>query len=113
MREARYGLLRTNMVAVPKATAFLLVLSSLSLVGCEPSCAKTCKKLISCDDIDTEVSEVEECEATCEVQQSVYDNWGEDSVEREAFGDLKRCINQSECDSIAAGECYDEEVYIW
>lgn len=96
-----------------KAFPLFIALASLPLAGCEPSCAKTCKKLLSCDDIDTDVSEVEECEATCEVQQSVYDNWGEDSIEREAFGDLKRCINQSECNDIATGECYDDELYIW
>ena len=96
-----------------KAFPLFIALASLPLAGCEPSCAKTCKKLLSCDDIDTDVSEVEECEATCEVQQSVYDNWGEDSIAREAFGDLKRCINQSECNEIATGECYDDELYIW
>ncbi len=96
-----------------KAFPLFMALASLPLAGCEPNCAKTCKKLLSCDDIDTDVSEVEECEATCEVQQSVYDNWGEDSIEREAFGDLKRCINQSECNDIATGECYDDELYIW
>lgn len=95
------------------ALPFLLVLAAVPLTGCEPSCAKTCAKLLSCDDIDTEVSEVEECEATCEVQQSLYDDWGEDSIEREAFAEMKRCIKQSECNAIATGECYDEELYIW
>lgn len=96
-----------------KALPLFMALASLPLAGCEPSCAKTCKKLLSCDDIDTDVAEEEECEATCEVQQSVYDNWGEDSIEREAFGDLKQCINQSECNAIANGDCYDDELYIW
>jgi hypothetical protein len=96
-----------------RAFPLLIALAALPLVGCEPNCAKTCKKLLSCDDIDTEVSEVEECEATCEIQQSLYDDWGEDSIERKAFGELKQCIKDNECTAIADGECYDDELYIW
>lgn len=91
----------------------LLLLSSTALIGCEPSCAKTCKTLLACESVETEVTEEEECEASCLTQEEVYEDIGEDSDEREAFKDLKKCIQSSECDAIAAGECYDEELYIW
>ena len=91
----------------------LLLASTAALMGCEPSCAKTCKTLLACENIETEVTEAEECEASCLVQEEVYEELGEDSVEREAFKELKKCIRSSECEAIAAGECYDEEVYIW
>ena len=91
----------------------LLLLPALFLMGCEPSCAKTCKTILECENIETEVTELEECEASCLVQEELYEDMGEDSVEREAFKELKQCIQTSECNAIAAGECYDEELYIW
>ena len=54
----------------------------------------------------------EECIRSCETQQELFESW-EASDERERFADLKRCIKDSECDDIADGECYDEELYIW
>ena len=86
---------------------------ALLLLGCEPSCAKTCKTLLDCESVETNVTEQEECEAACLVQQDLYEDIGGDSAEREAFKELKECIQSTECDAIAAGECYDDEVYIW
>ena len=83
------------------------------LMGCEPSCAKTCRTLLDCEAVETSVTEVEECEASCQIQQDIYEDMGDDSVDREAFKELKQCIQSTECDAIAAGECYDEELYIW
>jgi len=83
-----------------------------ALVGCEPSCESTCEKLISCDEIEMDHTSVGECTAACETQQRVYDKW-EASDERDWFGDLKYCIDDSTCSDIAEGECYDDELYIW
>ena len=93
-----------------RLVSFLLLASPVTLVGCEPSCAKTCKTLLACEDVETEMTEVEECEASCLVQEDMYENIGKNSTEREAFKELKICIRTSECDAIAAGECYDEEL---
>ena len=91
----------------------LLLLGSVAtLVGCEPSCKKTCKKLLDCDSVETARTEIEECEASCEIQQELFDDW-EATDERERFGELKQCIRENECGEIADGVCYDEELYIW
>ena len=90
----------------------VLLGSIVALVGCEPSCKKTCKKLLDCDDIETARTEVEECAASCEIQQEMFDDW-EASDERERFSELKKCIRSNECPDIADGACYDEELYIW
>ena len=86
--------------------------SVITLIGCEPSCKKTCKKLLDCDNIETARTEIEECEASCEIQQEMFDDW-EATDERERFSDLKTCIRTNECADIADGVCYDEELYIW
>lgn len=93
----------------------LLLLSTAVAVlatGCEPSCKKTCVKLIECEEIDTPRLHEEECIRSCETQQDLFESW-EASDERERFADLKRCIKESECADIADGECYDDELYIW
>ena len=88
--------------------AFALV----TLVGCEPSCEATCDKLMSCDGIEMEHTSVGECAAACETQQNVYEKWSA-TDERDWFGDLKDCIDDASCKDIVAGECYDDELYIW
>lgn len=112
MRESRQRLLRAGLVIMRVLTLALTAPLGL-LTGCEPSCAKTCTTLLSCDSVETNVTEIEECESSCLVQQEVYEDLGDDSAEREAFKELKQCIQSTECDAIAAGECYDEELYIW
>ena len=90
----------------------LLLTPVLALTGCEPSCKKTCKKLLDCDNIETARTELEECEASCEIQQELFDDW-EATDERERFGELKQCIRSNACGEIADGVCYDDELYIW
>ncbi len=90
------------------AAALLVLLAS----GCEPTCKATCKKLVKCEDVETPRVSHEECTASCEIQQQLYEEWT-DTQKREDFGDLKRCVKQSECTDIADGECYDEDLYIW
>ena len=97
---------------MPNILRLLLLIAIAPLAACEPSCKKTCKKLIECDNIETARTEVEECEASCEIQQEMFDDW-EASDERERFADLKKCIRSNECSDIADGVCYDEELYIW
>ena len=95
----------------PSAIGILALLSSLTS-GCEPSCMKTCKKLVECEEVDTPRLSAQECSESCETQQQVYDGW-EDLQKREAFAELKRCVREEECGAIANGVCYDEELYIW
>ncbi len=90
----------------------LVVLSGASLLACEPTCKQTCKTLMACEEVDSPRQGLEECQASCEIQQRLYEDW-EDGQKREAFAELKRCIQQEECAAIAEGVCYDEELYIW
>lgn len=90
------------------ACTFVLAFSS----GCEPTCKATCKKLVKCEDVETPRVSKEECTASCETQQQLYDEW-DDEQKRENFGDMKRCVKKSECEEIADGVCYDEDLYIW
>ena len=86
--------------------------TAVAATGCEPSCQKTCAKLIECENIDTPRLHEEECARSCGTQQNLYDTW-EASDERERFADMKRCISDAECSDIEDGECYAEELYIW
>ena len=90
----------------------LLLTCLVPASACEPSCKKTCKKLLECDNIEMARTEIEECEASCSIQQDMFDDW-EATDERERFKDLKKCIRSNECSDIANGVCYDEELYIW
>ena len=93
-------------------TSCALALAATIGAGCEPNCKAVCKKLVKCEDVETPRVSKEECTASCESQQQLYDEW-DDTQKRDDFGDLKRCIKQSECGEIADGECYDEDLYIW
>lgn len=90
----------------------LLALIAAFASACEPTCKQTCKTLIECEPVDTPRQGLEECQAACEIQQRIYEDW-EDLQARESFAELKRCIRQEECDAIAEGVCYDADLYVW
>jgi hypothetical protein len=93
--------------------AFALASSSaLVLTGCEASCKTACKALLECEDVDTPRLPLQECEASCLVQQDVYDSW-EDTQLSEAFGEFKSCVRDEECAAIADGACYQEDLFLW
>jgi hypothetical protein len=85
---------------------------SLSVAGCEPTCKQTCRTLLDCEEVSTARLDVDECAASCEIQEQLYEDW-EDNQLRDAFGDLKTCIQEEECDAIADGACYDSDLFIW
>jgi len=84
----------------------------VSLLACAPTCERTCKKILSCENIDAPSMNIDECTSACSAQQNVYEGW-DDAQKIEAFDDLKSCIVAEECDTVADGFCYDEDVYIW
>ena len=84
----------------------------LILSGCAPDCEKTCKKLLACEEVDTPMLSLQECTSSCAAQEEVYAGW-DDEIKQNAYDDLKNCIVESECDDIADGVCYDEDLYIW
>lgn len=86
--------------------------SALLLPGCEASCKTACKALLECDDVDSPRLPLQECEASCLVQQDVYESW-DDPQQRDAFGDFKSCVRDEECAAIADGACYQEDLFLW
>lgn len=88
------------------------LVAGLLLGGCQPTCRSVCKKLLSCDEIDTPRLAQDECESQCQTQQQLYDDW-QDTELRQDFADIKSCIREEECSAIADGACYDPDLYIW
>lgn len=96
----------------PLAAALLLILGA-GLSACEPTCKATCRKLLACDDVNSPRVSQDDCEYSCTTQQNLYEQDWEDTQLREALADAKRCVSASSCEDIAAGVCYDEDLYIW
>ncbi|MCK6504347.1 hypothetical protein L6R53_13255 [Myxococcota bacterium] len=94
------------------ARALALVLLAAPLAACEPTCKQTCRKLLDCEEVDTPRQGLEECQAACEIQERLYEDW-EDLQAREALADVKRCVRDEECVDIAEGACYDPDLYVW
>lgn len=96
----------------------ILLCAALSglLAGCEPTCANTCDKLLSCSDDGTvEQPRVNDndCEAACKNEQDLYEKDWEDTQLSDAFSDMKKCVRDSSCEDIDAGVCYDSDLYIF
>lgn len=88
----------------------MVVAAALLGVGCEPSCERTCEKLLQCDGVETPRVGIEDCRLECVAQEELYDLWDNQDL-RDAFGDQKRCVMEEECDAIAAGACYDADLF--
>ncbi len=89
---------------------FLIALPSLP--GCAPSCGQTCKKVLDCE-LDSPRTTTLECRDDCERQRSLYEDWWKDEEKVEQFEEHRRCLMQSTCDQLAAGACYDEELFLF
>jgi hypothetical protein len=87
------------------------LLAIVSTAGCEPTCAQSCRKVIGCD-LESQRVVQDECEAACVFQERLYDDW-EDDTKQAAFSDHKRCLARRSCDEIAAGDCYDPEIFLY
>jgi hypothetical protein len=69
-----------------------------------------CDKVVECDDLGTERMPPEECKESCLQQKALYATWTDTQL-RDAFDDELSCIDDSSCDDIAAGVCYDEDLW--
>lgn len=87
-------------------TVLLIIVS----VGCTPSCQDVCRKLVECEDLQTSRMSALECQEQCTLQDNRYSSW-DDTVKRDAFDDELTCLYDASCEEVAAGACYDEEVY--
>ncbi len=99
----------------PGAALALFGAALALLGGCEPTCASTCEKLLECEDgtVDQPRVAQDECEASCETQQSLYEDDWENEILRDELAELKRCVRDEECDAIAEGACYNPNLYIF
>ncbi|MFZ5477827.1 MAG: hypothetical protein ACOZNI_13715 [Myxococcota bacterium] len=82
----------------------------LSFLGCSPTCEQVCEKLVDCENEGTERMTATECELSCDEQEDLYDRWT-DEQKRDAFEAELQCIQESACEEIAEGACYDPEVW--
>jgi hypothetical protein len=90
----------------------LLLVSGLA-AGCNPPCSSLCRKLLDCEGVETPRVGQEECEASCLVQERLYEDAWDDPVLRDKFRAHKRCLQDESCEDIADGVCYDEDLYVW
>ena len=89
----------------------LLGLVAVAATGCDPSCQRVCRKLVTeCDAVETPRLGPEDCEAWCNNQEALYDEW-QDTELRADFTAYKQCVVGEECGAIADGVCYDEDLY--
>lgn len=76
------------------------------LAGCPPPCARTCKKVLKCGNLDSDRVSQLECEDSCQEQIRLYDAW-DDEEKQDLFSEHRRCLMDAECGAIASGTCYD------
>ena len=90
----------------------LLITMVVATTGCEPSSEQTCETLLACEETHTDRVALDDCTASCLVQQRLYDEW-EDIELQDSFTDYKFCIAEESCEEIAAGACYNADLYSW
>lgn len=84
-----------------------------ALAGCNPPCSTLCRKLLDCEGVETPRVGQDECEASCLVQERLYEDAWDDPALRDKFRAHKQCLSDESCEDIAAGVCYDEDLYVW
>ncbi len=89
-----------------------LLISVVGLQACHPSCKSVCKKLLECEEVETWRVSLDECEESCKREEALYESW-EDYQVRDRFYDQLDCIVDEECQAVADGVCYDEELFLF
>jgi hypothetical protein len=90
----------------PRISSLLLVFA----VGCRPTCDQVCRHLLECGNLDTPRMTVDECSETCHEQQDLLQQWSDTEL-RASFDDEMECLGGATCDDIAAGTCYDPDLW--
>lgn len=98
------------MVGSRAPLAALALLAALLAPGCTPTCDQTCKKLVSCEGVETAGLSEELCVEDCQQQEALIDYW-EDTQLLEQLDASRRCVRDNTCEDIAAGVCYDPDLY--
>lgn len=81
-----------------------------ALLGCTPTCDDVCVKLVECGNEGTELLNADDCSDQCKRQQTLYDHWSDLQL-RDAFEESLNCYRNSTCDEIAAGACYNQDIW--
>lgn len=83
----------------------------LGAAGCTPTCDRVCTRIVEdCGDLGTERMSAYECEESCLNQQKLYERWA-DTQKQAALDDELTCLVDATCDEIAAGTCYNEDIW--
>jgi len=99
-------------VSLTRDVGAAVLLAAAIGTGCAPTCKEACNKALSCE-LDSPRTSLDACVEDCERQRSLYRDWWEDEEKLERFEEHRRCVMQSNCDEIAEGVCYDEELFIF
>ncbi|HMV66256.1 MAG TPA: hypothetical protein PKA64_05360 [Myxococcota bacterium] len=83
----------------------------VALEGCAPSCAQLCTKLQRCQ-LDGGVS-VDECTETCDAQIDLAKSPDAEDGDKKLYLQHRQCVGSSSCDELAAGACYDAELFLF
>lgn len=88
------------------------VLALLVLAACPPPCKQVCRKVLFDCELDSERVALEECEESCNRQESIYRVWDDETL-LDLELDHRRCVMRSSCDELADGACYEgfEELF--
>jgi len=89
----------------------LLICTIAALSACNPTCERTCRKVLSCDNLDSDRVAVDECKLECQSQDRLWADWADAKHLDQRFTEHKRCLVSSSCEQIQAGECYDAELF--
>lgn len=81
-----------------------------ALTACTPPCERTCRKLLACDNLETDRVSLVECQLSCEEEVRRVQTWDDAKFYEDLIGDQRRCLVQSTCEEIERGECYDERL---
>jgi len=89
----------------------LLGVTVQALAGCHPTCKHVCKTLLACDEVESARVNLYECVDACNRQEALYKEEWENPSLLDAFYAENNCIVDASCEEIAAGACYDPELY--
>lgn len=87
----------------------LLLLAAVATAACNPTCQQVCNKLDRCGFDDA--VQVNVCQATCERQLLFVQELDDEDAALKQFNDHRRCIGNTSCDDLAAGQCVDDELF--
>lgn len=87
-----------------------MFLAFFFVLACTPTCEEACKAIVACGNEGTELLSADACEEQCNNQRDLYDTW-DDKALQDAFDDSLSCYKNSSCDELAAGACYNEDLW--